>query len=399
MTEPHSYLHSIFAFFCENLNPKFIPTSLYGQLPLTALHPDCERALHAMKGFALTGTLYHEDNRILDGLCQIWNSIWSWVRYFHTSCIDEDRLPVQKRGPVLTVVSGIYKLYSSHDRLRVISESTPGYLEMITQQWALQIRIHEFSSNPAAYPPAAALSAYTQPSGSVQPMATTRVIVALGGYADDVARLALDHLNITAEQARAQPSLAISAGGDIDLMTNFRTSSAVQSALLARHSVRAVTSFLYSLSLAPFSNDIRESVAFGLTSCSHYLSYALEAADATPSIIEALEAQLLPAMLRSGVWLAHMNPVLVKAFLIPLTEVIPKYLVYLSVLKGVVRTLRRIRMMGIESKVQQQGLLWDAWIKFKSLVDDRCRIQHQLPDSQDKYQTCHSNTVSRNCLY
>ncbi|TFK75555.1 hypothetical protein BDN72DRAFT_444114 [Pluteus cervinus] len=386
-------LHSAFALFRQNLDPTLIPTSL--QNARTTTHLDTERALHAMKGLALAGLVYSKDERIIEGLCQVWNNVWGWLQYFHTSCIDEDRSPMQRRAAVFGAVCGVHKLYSSHARLRIVAESTWGYLEMITQQWMLQIRLSEFNTNPATYPPASALSAYTNPTGSVQPMATTRVASALGGNPDDIARLTLQHLTVTAEQARIEPKLAASPGGDIDLMANFRTSSAIRYALLSRHSVRTVTSVLYSLSLIPFSNEIRESVIFGITSCSHYLSYALESSNALPLIIEALEAQLLPALLRSGIWLSQMNPALVTGFLVPLTEILPKYLLYVSVLKVVARWLRRIRIQGVEAKVTQHGPLWDAWTEFKFLAEERFKIQSESNDPQDKFQVCYSSSCRK----
>ncbi len=109
---------------------------------------------------------------------------------------------------------------------------------------------------------------------------------------------------------------------------------------------------------------------------------------------EALEAQLLPALLRSGIWLSQMNPALVTGFLVPLTEILPKYLLYVSVLKVVARWLRRIRVQGVEAKVTQHGPLWDAWTEFKFLAEERFKIQSESNDPQDKFQVCYSNSVS-----
>lgn len=393
VTDPASHLHPALAVFRQHLDSKRIPTSLQGSRTMTASQMDSERALHSMKGIALAGTLHREDAAIIESLCQIWPSTWAWLRFFHTSCIDEERSPMQKRVSVFGVVCGVHKVFSGHERLRATAEATRGYLEMITQQWTLQIRVHEFSSSPLIYPPASVLTAYTNIPGSVSPAATMRVISALGGNPDDVARLTLEHLSVTAEQTRSLPILALSTGADIDLMSNFRTSNPVRYALLSRHSVRAVTNVLLSLSLIPPSNDSREPAAFCIASCSHYLGFALESSNALPLIIETLDAQLLPALLRCGNWIPHMNPALVKHLLLPLTSILPKYLLYVSVLKVVARSLRRVRSTGVEGKMPAQGQLWDAWTRFKTLAEERLALQSQSSDTYDKHQICHMNTV------
>ncbi|KAF8655013.1 hypothetical protein AX16_003284 [Volvariella volvacea WC 439] len=396
VTDPASYLHKSFSFFTHHIDPSHIPTSLYGRIT-PVMETDIERALQSLKGISLIGAVYRDDRSIIDSLVRLWDDVWTWLCFLHTFCIDEDRAAMLKRVSVFAVVSNIHHTYSSHERLRAATEFTKGYLEMIVQQWTLQIRIHDFIATSSIYPLASILAAYTNTTGTTVPATTVRVITALGGNPNDVARLCLEHLSKTSELAHSQHAMALAAGADIELMTNFRVSAPMRYALLGRHSVRAVTSVLLSFSSMPFSSESRESASFYLNSCSRFIGYALEFSNGFNAITEALEAQLLPAMLRCGPWLAQMNPSMVTQFLLPLTAILPKYLLYPSILKIVSRALRRVRSLGVESRIAQPSALWDAWKRFKTLAEERINSLLQSGDTQDKYQACHLASVSQCC--
>jgi hypothetical protein len=86
-----------------------------------------------------------------------------------------------------------------------------------------------------------------------------------------------------------------------------------------------------------------------MANCGHYLGYALEQTNGSTWVVQTLDAQFLSAILQSDPWIPHMNPGLVKHFLLPLTTILPKYLMYTSVLRAVSRAMRKVRSLGLES--------------------------------------------------
>lgn len=389
ISNPQSHLHRILAAFCIHVNLKKIPTSI---LPGPSNQIDLERAVNSIKGITLAATLHQKNPEVNKTLREVWPNIFAWLRYLQDYYLDSERVSSESRVKVFIAISGAHKVFSQRDDLRALSGSTSGYLELLTRLWVMQVRFPEYISPLSVYPPASVLVAHTRTTIPTSAAAIEKIISALGGKPDDVARLALEHLSASAQQTSSQSNYSSSTGSVIDLMANFRTSPPLRYALLARHSVRAVTNILVSMSAAPFSQDTAPSVALCMANCGHYLGFALEQTNGLTWVIQTLNAQFLPAILRSGPWIPHMDPALVKHFLLPLTSILPKYLMYVSVLRAVSRALRKVRSLGLEAKLVQRGAIWDAWSTFKYLAEERLEILSQSKDLQTR-QVCHNDKV------
>lgn len=178
--------------------------------------------------------------------------------------------------------------------------------------------------------------------------------------------------------------------------------------LQAQHRMVVVTRVLFSLTLGPpvpFSQGIAASVrsdkAWAIICALINISTGVSVTDGITWLIEALEADLLIALVRCEPWERYLvMPNSAEECLYPfLTNVLPTYSVYRSCLIVMDKHLTKIRKLGLDAAARQSGVLspfWRAWDEFVTLVESRKAILACLSPGGiiDSREECHNAVVS-----
>ncbi|KIM82784.1 hypothetical protein PILCRDRAFT_456325 [Piloderma croceum F 1598] len=152
----------------------------------------------------------------------------------------------------------------------------------------------------------------------------------------------------------------------------------IRYALANNLSFRIVTSVLTSITSQPYSPSTARAVCSCIVECCTYLICWLETANGVSGIQQALEAGLLSALVKSDPWLSKFDAAHSTMHLPLLSNVLPKYLIYRSVVRRVTKSLRNISMLGDEQKMVQGTLYWSAWSQFKQTAAERSRIDKEM---------------------
>jgi hypothetical protein len=83
-------------------------------------------------------------------------------------------------------------------------------------------------------------------------------------------------------------------------------------------------------------------------------------------------------LVKSDPWLSKFDLSHSTMHLPLLSNVLPKYLIYRSVVRVVTKSLRNISVLGTEDKMVQGTPFWSAWSRFKQTAADRNRIDKEM---------------------
>ncbi|KAJ7621860.1 hypothetical protein DFH06DRAFT_1231999 [Mycena polygramma] len=158
-------------------------------------------------------------------------------------------------------------------------------------------------------------------------------------------------------------------------------------ALLAQHSIRDVTRFLTDLTSKPYDSASAPKVLQCITSCMEYLTKFMPTKDGFSNVRMALQAGLLPAILRCSHWVSEgtaLHDELLKAL-----HTISLYIIYPSVLRPFLASVRKIEKLDIVDKAKP---LCASYTSLVQLVYDRiAQIQQRCDSMFDlsvKCETC-----------
>jgi hypothetical protein len=144
--------------------------------------------------------------------------------------------------------------------------------------------------------------------------------------------------------------------------------------LLAQHSVRTITRILVTLTAGPYDMATAPGVAQSIGSCLEYLETTLPAADGFAWTTHAVQIGLLPAMLRTQTWLADMPDDEAQSTLVKLIRLLSLYSMYPSLLRHLVRSIRRARELELPDAIRDNPPVWTAYLELEELVSDRSRL-------------------------
>jgi len=168
--------------------------------------------------------------------------------------------------------------------------------------------------------------------------------------------------------------------------------SAICYALWSKHSVTMVTKVMLRLSSEGSTPDalINQCLAF----CAIYLSMSfLDSEDAPTWVVQAIDAQMIPALLKSVRFFPH-GDALQSICSDILGCILPQYSVYRSVLRAIARSFKKIKRLGLEAQIAETGSFQDAWETLKELVNERLLIQAHY----DADPTTHAICDNPQCL-
>ncbi|KII91929.1 hypothetical protein PLICRDRAFT_123351 [Plicaturopsis crispa FD-325 SS-3] len=204
------------------------------------------------------------------------------------------------------------------------------------------------------------------------------VFIPLGRRPDDVAKILLANIALSfSSGSKYFPNLL----PDIDVLTPFVLAPPMSEPLRSHDSLRVILDILRSLTKAKVTAmPDTMGVAYCISACCRFLSQWLNI-NGCGDILFALENELLLLIARSDKWLSVL-PDYTSGWQTPyenpyrmlLGQVIPKHMIYRSVLHLVDKCLADKGLRRLEQSLTPKGYIREAWGKLKDIVRERMDI-------------------------
>ncbi|KAJ7767222.1 hypothetical protein B0H16DRAFT_353230 [Mycena metata] len=270
-----------------------------------------------------------------------------------------------------TTIITLLKMYADVESLAALVRSTPKATNLICRLWAFEIMNSRLSKQLAEMFP-----------GTCQPTAAgllnyylfaRRALVEAGAILLQTLQSSLPNLSLIASVALEHLSRSTAAVYRLEdvsavdqMSTSLRTldylhSTALHPHLLSLNSVGIVTGALVALVSRPFDAASADVTAECIADICEYLR-KYSAADGLTWLNQALELGLLLALLKASPWLAHSKSAFSK-FTALMTIHLPRYLIYISILRQVNKSLNTFARLGSISAALSDSCrrVWQAF--------------------------------------
>jgi hypothetical protein len=317
----------------------------------------------------------------IDELTKFWpDHIWPCVRFLFENVTRDNLDDRDGRNQVLTTIIDLLFFFAVESWLLEVVGGTSGVVGLLIKIWTTQPQDPESRLTSSIYniTPSRALQVYMTRYGTENenPDWDNEVLGPMNGDAGRLASEGLCHFRVRDD---LQNTINIDSVTDsLRIIGVLSLHPPIRYALANNHSFRIVTSVLTSITSQPYSPSTARAVCSCIVECCTYLICWLETANGVSGIQQALEAGLLSALVKSDPWLSKFDAAHSTMHLPLLSNVLPKYLIYRSVVRRVTKSLRNISMLGDEQKMVQGTLYWSAWSQFKQTAAERSRIDKEM---------------------
>ncbi|KIM72629.1 hypothetical protein PILCRDRAFT_829640 [Piloderma croceum F 1598] len=379
----------------RDLSPASIPTA---QIPD---HNDRKAIQLAIS--ALTTVYACALQRKLDehsDLKGLWADIWQWIKFLDSHCGTEGAYINKLRSMAspgedlqavsLKIIPLIILNLCVIGNLRNAIVTTPGILTMLTRRWV--DNDSEVEPGPRRDPNwARALNFMLLGDERGSKDALEEIASAANG-AKTVARTALSHLR---PFIGLRPVNYAAISPHICLIDAFSSSivSTLRSAMLSQRSLPTLIETLNFIntdhSSLPYDELLYQSKS--ITACYAGIIQALESANGPIWVSQALDAGMLPVILKSGVRLPQLLESVQATICEKMFKILHQYLPYRSVLRSVANALRKVDCLGLRE--EDVGLLWGPWKEHEGAA----RLKLELKEVYD-LRNAAMGTVMQGCM-
>lgn len=375
----------------RDLSPASIPT---GQIPD---HNDRRAIQLATSG--LTTVYACALRRELDeysDLEGLWADIWHWLTFLDSHCgtegayIDKLRSMASPGEDLQAVSFKLIPLIISNlcikGNLRNAIVTTPGILTMLTRRWI----DNEIGRQDPNWARALNFMLLGNERGSKE--ALEEIVSAADGGAKTVARAALNNLR---PFIGLRPVRYVAISPHICLLDAFSSSivSTLRSAMLSQRSLPTLIETLNFIntdhSSLPYDELLYQSES--ITACYAGIIQALESANGAIWVSQALDAGMLPVILKSGVRLPQLLESVQATICEKAFKFLHQYLPYRSVLRSVAKALRKVDRLDLRE--EDVGLLWGPWKEYEGAA----RLKLELKEVYD-LRNAAMGTVMQGCM-
>lgn len=290
---------------------------------------------------------------LLQRITAFWPTFCRWLPMLLKDNIENARLPMDYRRRSRHVVLEHLDLYMFAVQTHL--PSLPEVAILVAKMWMLEIEgppipsVHSTSKLPVNA--AATLCNVLRKMDETEREAFDDLVVRQLGPTT-VAKVALGHLRDKYSAKSYQTGMGI----DISVVHAFAVCYPVAKSLLSQGSIAACTKTAIKLAEAP--EPLPSPRAPEIQAAFRYILASFNIGNGFTWIIEALNAQILRAMLRS----AHL-PDLGEDIVFLLSKVLPPYMIYESVLVAVGRAVNRVKDLGL-LKRNTLAPIRSTWAKF-----------------------------------
>ncbi|KAJ7094703.1 hypothetical protein B0H15DRAFT_830575 [Mycena belliarum] len=327
--------------------------------------------------YLLPGAPYHHDPAIL----KAWPGIFKWSAFLFAARVTSTALQsIEARRNTMDVISATWYCLTRADGLREAIAGTKGAIEIATQLWLLDEAVPHsgipFFNVPSG---AAALAAILVDSSAVD-----RALATAGGALDAIvkpamgrARNALAHTPLQS----APVTIYLDLLGHLSRAWDHPLRYALLHAGAIPLCTRAAGSFARVLNAGGDPELLHAAVAAFM-----YLANCLESTDGFTWVLQSIAADVLLAFADFSPHLTRLDAEDCDMVCSLLHTILPKYLVYRSVVRAVEESMRRLgptQLKRIDASVAQK-----VWVDFRRLAEERSLVVLQAVAVKGKAATC-----------
>lgn len=340
--------------------------------------------------------------RLLNTLSDRWPIIREWLFFFETDYVYKESVDVNMRVLAKRAIVDFLAL-SRHAKLEDLHStiiSSPGVTSMMFGLWHLETENRLFSNyvqdNDIPGPPpifhiSAVLDSCMCTFSQSENWNWLEIIRPFKNDMAKIAATALDHLEQDLTQNPIDYDLII---WDTHLITSLSINNSIRIPLLMQHSMQKVTGVITAMvSQRPHPSRCHL-VAKAISYACWYLRAYVEDTDGTPWICEVVEAGLLPALLAVEPWLRHIEDDKQEDWeplWLLLSDILPKYTVFRSVLKVMGRSVKAINTARMVDRLKTDGLLYKHWLVLEGLITFRLSLLEAGDVDEAHVDSCQSS--------
>ncbi|RDB24200.1 hypothetical protein Hypma_008655 [Hypsizygus marmoreus] len=366
-------------------------------------HPKFWAAIHGVQILNIILTRFPEppapmepDQKRAHGLfCDIimkqWENIWKWVSFGSRRCLQQKEHPLSKETQVLLVANLIQFIHACFWQ----GAGNPLHDALMEKEWGPLVDLwyvqacHPYLDEDLRGTTTQILEEWITLDRQDKEECWKLIMARLGEPPEELASIM-----ITRFLRLLRKAIIFSEGTrppivpHITFMIELSDAQSVRSLLSSLHSTyfftRSLVHFSYEMAFLP-SNlradpwriRIREMMCL-------YLHETFELSEGITWVRRSLEAGLLLGILRS----APQDPKEDVTQLCNLINVVCRYLVYVSVLRPVMRTINKLDLDHMERDIAKEGPFWEAWTKLKEVTDERLLVAGSRISKRCSYDEC-----------
>ena len=174
---------------------------------------------------------------------------------------------------------------------------------------------------------------------------------------------------------------------DIRLITTLSINDAIRMPLLHQHSLTLIASIVSSIVARYATTDQHSILAKCISFGYWYIRAYVESTEGLPWVEQTVDAGLLSAVISTEPWFEHLNGQYSEDWeplFLYFVEIIPKYSLYSSVLKTMIKQLTAIDV---------DGLLFQGWSVFELIIRRRVVLYNSAAVNETHIESCQNAKV------
>lgn len=326
---------------------------------------------------------------VLKCMERVWPVIWTWLKTILRTFISTDNWPIALRfGYRMAFVSLVQALNRVEWIQKRILFPTADLYGPIIQVWKLDIQ-----------DPVLALMGQQDPSASLAGVLDScfiaiveeseevwkeKVLSEFGNDPKAFASMLLSHLHNDIKQRDLDKLIR-----DVHIITVAAQYYSILDAVLEQNGIVEIIKHLTALTRRS-KTDQPELVAKAMEYCLYNLMQTFQMGEGTPTILQALNSRILDALAGCAAWSEQIDP---TVFTCLLSDCLPSYMVYRSVVLCASRAMRKLK----DPRHGMTGKLAESWTHFvEALERANSLIKPASHNNADDHlrELCNNRTVS-----
>lgn len=319
--------------------------------------------------------------KIYDSIHDRWHDIWLWIQYLVSRGIfsRDSPLDIPQKQLLFTVVLDFFRIcFSRHTAGHLIQrDALINSLPMVCKLWYLQATNSNFSFLEMSSITVLYIGMGCQHETQCGEISTGSMHLVdqmskwTGQSARKVIKAVLAELRHYREDLLDDACHLNHAVFILDRFYQTSLTRYIRDLLLAQNSLHLVTRVIVHCVSRPFLPKPHRVTGHVLYLCFRYIALNLDTTDGVLGVNRALRAGLLVALIKASLWLPEIRSLGFKLPYYLVFYIIGKYSIYISVLRLIVRQMKKIKRLGLERLIVKDDTLHQEWTKFVTLVLQR----------------------------
>ncbi|KAJ6459455.1 hypothetical protein C8R47DRAFT_1162022 [Mycena vitilis] len=284
-------------------------------------------------------------------------------------------LEVESPAHAFTSIVTLLEMYADIDALAALMRKTPEVTDLIIILWALEAQNTSLSAQlkemfPDICQPTTVRLMYCHLFSRRDPDSCGALLVSTLKGSPVIAGAGLEHIRRSSSTLSHISALPAVHAMHVNLRNlNYLHSTRLHLLLLSQNSVHTVTGALMALTSCPFDAETADSTADSIILICGYFQKNLTS-DGLTYLNQSLDAGLLVGLMRAHPWLAYKKATF-DAFMGLVAGHLSKYLIYISVLRQVHKSLTVAQQLGMDALPE---VCRQVWLAFETYARVRLKL-------------------------